>query len=57
MRPGDQVPRLGRISAIEQRDGRWTLVDAKGAAMLVSSQQELSSSAAGKFDKRMIFGD
>jgi hypothetical protein len=57
VRPGDEVPRLGRVAAIEQRDGRWTLVDSKGAALIVSGQPELSASAGGRFDKRMIFGD
>jgi hypothetical protein len=55
--PGDEVPRLGRVAAIEQRDGRWTLVDDKGAALLVSGVAELPESAGGRFDKRMIFGD
>jgi len=51
------VPRLGRVAGIEQRDGRWTLVDDKGAELIVSSQAELPASAGGRFDKRMIFGD
>jgi hypothetical protein len=55
--PGEVVPRLGRVAGIEQRDGRWTLVDDKGAELIVSSQAELPASAGGRFDKRMIFGD
>ena len=57
--PGEEVPRLGRIAGIEQRDGRWTLVDDKGAELIVSSVAELpeAESAGGRFDKRMIFGD
>ena len=56
VRPGEEVPRLGRIAAIEQRDGRWTLLDEKGAAMIVSAVPDLAPSAGGRFDKRMIFG-
>jgi hypothetical protein len=55
--PGDDVPRLGRVATIEERDGRWTLVDDKGAAMIVSSVADLPASAGGRFDKRLIFGD
>jgi hypothetical protein len=55
--PGDEPPRLGRVAAIERRDGRWALVDGKGATLIVSSLAELPDSTAGKFDKRMIFGD
>ncbi len=57
VRPGEEVPRLGRIAAIVERDGRWTLVDSKGAALIVSGQPELSPSAGAKFGKRMIFGE
>jgi hypothetical protein len=57
VRPGQEVPRLGRVAAIVERDGRWTLVNSKGEELLVSGQPELSPSASGKFDKRMIFGD
>jgi len=57
VRPGDEVPRLGRVEAIVERDGRWTLVDDRGATLIVSGQAELSSSAGGRFDKRMIFGE
>jgi hypothetical protein len=54
--PGDDVPRLGKIGSVEQRDGRWTLLDPKGTALLVSSLIDLPPSAGGRFDKRMIFG-
>ena len=57
VRPGEDVPRLGRIAAIEQRDGRWTLVDENGAPMIISAIPDLAPSAGGRFDKRMIFGD
>ena len=55
--PGEEVPRLGRIAAIVERDGRWTLVDDKGEELIVSGVAELPESAGGKFGKRMIFGD
>jgi hypothetical protein len=54
--PGDDVPSLGRVSAIELRDGRWALVDEKGGTLLVSALSEVARSAGGRFDKRMIFG-
>jgi hypothetical protein len=57
VRPGEEVPRLGRVAAIEQREGRWTLVDEKGAALIVSPIADLGPPAGGRFGKRMIFGD
>jgi hypothetical protein len=57
VRPGDDVPRLGHVSAIEQRDGRWALVDDHGRALIVSALAEIAPSEGGRFDKRMIFGD
>jgi hypothetical protein len=54
--PGDDVPSLGRVGAIEMRDGRWTLMDEKGGTLLVSALAEVAPSAGGRFDKRMIFG-
>jgi hypothetical protein len=56
VRPGDDVPRLGHVAAIEQRHGRWALVDAKGAELIASSMVEPSSEGGGLFDRRMIFG-
>ena len=55
--PGEEVPRLGRVAGIVERDGRWTLVDDKGAELIVSTRTELPASEGGRFDKRMIFGD
>jgi hypothetical protein len=55
--PGDDVPRLGRVDAIELRDGRWTLVDEKGATLITSALSEVAPSAGGRFDKGMIFGE
>ena len=57
VRPGDDVPRLGHVAGIEQRDGRWTLVDDKGRTLIVSALAEIAPSEGGRFDKRMIFGE
>lgn len=57
VRPGDDVPRLGHVAAIEQRDGRWTLVDDKGASLIVSAFADLAPSQGSRFSKRMIFGE
>lgn len=57
VRPGDDVPRLGHIAGIEQRDGRWTLVDDHGRTLIVSALAEIAPTEGGRFDKRMIFGD
>jgi hypothetical protein len=56
VRPGDDLPRLGRVAAIEQRDGRWELLDEKGATLIAGALVDLAPSAGGRFDKRMIFG-
>jgi hypothetical protein len=55
--PGEDVPRLGRIGRIEQRDGRWALLDDSGKTLIVSTLPDLAPSAGGHFDKRMIFGN
>jgi hypothetical protein len=57
VRPGDDVPSLGHVAGIEQRDGRWTLVDDKGATLIVSALADLAPSEGGRFGKRMIFGE
>ncbi|MDE3176275.1 MAG: hypothetical protein KGM15_09260 [Pseudomonadota bacterium] len=57
VRPGEEVPRLGRVAAIEQREGRWTLVDEKGAAMIVSALVDIMPTGGVRFGKKMIFGD
>jgi hypothetical protein len=54
--PGDEVARLGKIASIEQRDGRWTLVDEKGATLIASALVDPTGSAGGRFGKPMIFG-
>jgi hypothetical protein len=57
VRPGDDVPSLGHVAAIEQRDGRWALVDDKGAPLIVSPFADLAPTGSVKFGKKMIFGD
>jgi hypothetical protein len=57
VRPGDDVPQLGHVSAIEQRDGRWTLVDDKGRTLIASALTEIAPPEGGRFEKRMIFGE
>ena len=55
--PGDDVPRLGHVAAIEQRNGRWALVDDKGGELLVSAAVEPTAEDGGHFGKSMIFGE
>ena len=57
VQPGDDVPNLGHVAAIAQRDGRWTLIDDKGRALIVGAMAEIAPSAGGRFSKPMIFGD
>ena len=57
VRPGEDVPRLGRVAAIRQVEGRWTLLDDKGDTLLAGGVIELAApSPERRFDKRMIFG-
>jgi hypothetical protein len=55
--PGDDVPRLGHVAAIEQRNGRWALVDDKGGELLVSAAVDPTAEDGGHFGKSMIFGE
>jgi hypothetical protein len=57
VRPGDDVPRLGHVAAIAQRDGRWALVDDKGATLIAGALAEIAPAEGARFDKRMIFGN
>lgn len=57
VRPGDDVEKLGHVAAIEQRDGRWALIDDKGAALIVSAFADLTPTGSVRFGKKMIFGD
>ncbi len=56
VRPGDDVPVLGHVASIERREGRWALIDSKGAPLIVSPIAALATEDA-PFGKRMIFGD
>jgi hypothetical protein len=53
--PGDDVPRLGRVAAIEPRDGRWALIGERGEILIAGAEVEIADPAGGRFDKRMIF--
>ncbi len=55
--PGDEVPRLGRVAAIEPRDGRWALIGERGETLIAGAAVEIADPTGGRFDKRMIFGD
>ena len=41
IKPGDVAPGLGRIAAIVERQGRWTLVDNSGAVLLAADPARL----------------
>ena len=53
VRPGDDVPRLGRVAGIERRDGRWALIDGRGATLIVSPIAE-DPPAGSREQRRMI---
>ena len=55
VRPGDDVPRLGRVAAIAERDGRWVLVDDKGVTLIAGAIVDLAPASSRRFGKRMIF--
>ena len=58
VKPGDDVKGLGRVQTIEQRDGRWALIDKYGAVLIASAIADPDpSTGAGKFNKPMIFND
>jgi hypothetical protein len=56
IKPGDVAPGLGRIAAIVERQGRWTLVDDSGAVLLATDPPAASAAPADPFSRRMIFG-
>jgi hypothetical protein len=56
VRPGDIAPGLGRVAAIVNRDGRWTLVDESGAVLLAADPPQRAATAENPFSRRMIFG-
>jgi hypothetical protein len=58
VRPGDEIPGIGRVKQIAHREGHWALVGADGAALLIGGAHGASdtSSARSPFARRMIFG-
>ena len=57
IKPGEVLPGLGRIAAIERRNGRWTMITEKGL-MLELMDDAASPDAKGdaRFARQMIFG-
>jgi hypothetical protein len=55
--PGEDVPRLGRVAAIEPRDGRWALISASGEILLMGGAVDIAGAGGGRFEKHMIFRD
>jgi hypothetical protein len=55
IKTGDVAPGLGRIAAIVRRDGRWTLLDDTGVAVLMSEPPAAGPAPANPFSRRMIF--
>jgi hypothetical protein len=56
IKPGDVAPGLGRIAAIVEREGRWTLLDDSGAVLLAADPPASPGAAVNPFSRRMIFG-
>jgi hypothetical protein len=56
IKTGDVAPGLGRIAAIVERQGRWTLLDDSGAVLLAADPPASPSAAVNPFSRRMIFG-
>ena len=58
LRPGDELPGLGRVSAIVKRGGRWVVSAAGGTALLSmdAASADPIASAAPSFSRAMIFG-
>jgi hypothetical protein len=50
--PGDDVPRLGHIASIVQRDGGWALLDDHGATLLTVTKK---ANGASMFARKRIF--
>jgi len=55
VRPGDEIPGVGRVEEITQREGDWALIGAGGAAMLTGRASD-ASSVRPQFRRPMIFG-
>jgi hypothetical protein len=56
IKPGDFAPGLGRVAAIVEREGRWTLLDDSGATLLAADPPDSPAAAVNPFSRRMIFG-
>jgi hypothetical protein len=58
VRPGDEIPGVGRVKEIAQRQGHWALVGADGGALLTggAAGESEASSARSPFARPMIFG-
>ena len=56
IKTGDVAPGLGRIAAIVERQGRWTLLDDSGAVLLAADLPASPGAAVNPFSRRMIFG-
>ena len=56
IKAGDVAPGLGRIAAIVERQGRWTLLDDSGAVVLTADLPVAAGAAVNPFSRRMIFG-
>ncbi|HLW91263.1 MAG TPA: hypothetical protein VKS78_08190 [Roseiarcus sp.] len=59
VKAGDVLPALGRVEAIEKRNGHWFLETASGVALELSDAALDPSSGPGperRFARRMIFG-
>ena len=50
--PSDEVPGVGRIGAIVQRDGGWALIDDKGATLMTLAKE---ANGAQLFSRSRIF--
>jgi len=56
IKTGEVAPGLGRIAAIVERQGRWTLLDDSGAVLLTADLPATAGAAVNPFSRRMIFG-
>ena len=59
VRPGDQVARLGKVRAVEEVEGRWTVFGDGGSELISSASAASLAAAPAKpppFAHRMILG-
>ena len=55
VKPGDVLPGLGRIEAIEERDGQWVALTENGQAIGSGDEGPPAQAADTRFKRRMIF--